>query len=138
MVMARRLLFGAAFGFAVIACVPEGTVLDSAMSLEVSNQTTIAIALFVNEAPIAVVSAGQAEKYPATALPALPWRVEAKSPSGRALLTLTVRSGDVIVTERSTRGVAERVDLSCGRIDVWSGPPLAGPAPGPGRPGDCD
>ncbi len=31
-----------------------------------------------------------------------------------------------------------RVDLSCGRIDIWSGTPMMGPAPGPGVPGDCD
>ena len=28
-------------------------------------------------------------------------------------------------------------NLSCGRLDIWSGPPLSGPPPGPGKPGDC-
>lgn len=33
---------------------------------------------------------------------------------------------------------AVRVDLSCGRLDMWSGPPLLGPFPGPGTPSDCN
>ena len=37
----------------------------------------------------------------------------------------------------SAQGDAVRVDLSCGRLDIWSGPPLLGPPPGPGTPGDC-
>jgi hypothetical protein len=79
---------------------------------------------------------------PATSLPALPWAIEARSPSGRVLTSLTVNSGDVWqVTfpdgSVGSKGDAARVDLSCGRLDIWSGPPLAGPAPGPGSPGDC-
>jgi hypothetical protein len=43
----------------------------------------------------------------------------------------------VIETNSYLKGDGNRVDLSCGRIDVWAGPPLLGPAPGPGTPGDC-
>ena len=51
-----------------------------------------------------------------------------------------VHDGDVYSSSdgRQSHGVAARADLSCGRIDLWSGPPLAGPAPNPGTPGDCD
>ena len=76
-------------------------------------------------------------------LPALPWSVAVRTPSGRELTTLTVHEGDVAETSSpggggSSRGVAARVDLSCGRLDVWAGPPIAGPAPGSGSPGDCE
>jgi len=50
---------------------------------------------------------------------------------------MTVRPGDVWETAGQMKGDAVRVDLSCGRLDIWSGPPLLGPAPGPGKPGDC-
>ena len=66
-----------------------------------------------------------------------PWFVEARTASGRALLTLVVHAGDVRYQESSTRGDANRIDLSCGRLDIWAGPPLIGPMPGPGSPGDC-
>ena len=82
------------------------------------------------------------EAIAAAALPALPWVVEVRSPSGRMLVSMTVRAGDVqqiLNADGSVTysGDAMRVDLSCGRIDIWSGPPMAGPAPGPGSPGDC-
>jgi len=75
-------------------------------------------------------------------LPPLPWYVEARSESGRVLVSMTVRPGDVFATmypdgHGETRGAAVRADLSCGRLDVWSGPPMSGPAPGSGIPGDC-
>jgi hypothetical protein len=75
-------------------------------------------------------------------LPALPWAVEARTSGGRALSSMTVRPGDVWETTRpdgsgEMKGDAVRVDLSCGRLDMWSGPPLLGPPPGPGTPGDC-
>jgi len=76
-------------------------------------------------------------------LPRQPWLVEARTPTGRVLSSMTVRPGDVWETtmpDGSTqmKGDAVRVDLSCGRLDMWSGPPLLGPAPGPGKTGDCD
>ena len=39
---------------------------------------------------------------------------------------------------KKKKGSGARVDLSCGRLDVWVGPPMHGPFPAPGRPGDCD
>ena len=44
--------------------------------------------------------------------------------TGRTLLSLTVRSGDVIEGPNGSTGDGARVDLSCGGIDLWSGPPL--------------
>jgi hypothetical protein len=80
---------------------------------------------------------------PTDLLGTMPWTIDAISPSGRVLLTLVVPEGTVWSTTEpdgstSMHGAATRVDLSCGRLDVFIGPPLAGPMPGPGVPGDCE
>ena len=99
--------------------------------------------LVVNGAVIRTVRPQTDEIVSTSDLPPLPWSVETRTPSGRALSRLTVRAGDVWETNlpgggRQMKGDAVRVDLSCGRLDMWSGPPLLGPPPGPGMPGDCD
>lgn len=77
-------------------------------------------------------------------MPQLPWHVEARTQAGgRLLLSFDVKRGDVFSTtepdgQGSARGVSERRDLSCGRLDVWSGPRMMGPPPGPGERGDCE
>jgi hypothetical protein len=38
----------------------------------------------------------------------------------------------------SMSGAGARADLSCGRLDVWVGAPMLGPAPDGGVPGDCE
>ena len=111
--------------------------------LGISNGTTLTVTLVVNGTTVATFAPHTGrDAIPASLLPALPWKVEARSPSGRLLTSMTVRAGDVRQTflpngEGSTQGDGVRVDLSCGRLDIWSGPPLSGPAPGPGSPGDC-
>lgn len=115
----------------------------SAKDLELSNGTTLAVTLVVNGNVIRTFPRGVRGAVAPRDLPPLPWAVEARSPSGRVLVSMTVRPGDVRETTapgggREYRGAGARVDLSCGRLDLWSGPPLLGPAPGPGRPGDCE
>jgi hypothetical protein len=112
------------------------------MTLSISNETTIAVTLVVNRRVIETVAAGGHEDPITGELPALPWNVEARSPSGRVLSSMTVHAGDVWQTTDSNgngeeKGDAVRVDLSCGRLDVWSGPPMLGPAFSPGPSGDC-
>jgi hypothetical protein len=107
--------------------------------LEVSNGTTLPITLAVNGKVITTISPGNVARISPSLLPPLPWTVEAHTARGRVLVSLTVRPGDVEQTaEHTYKGAAARTDLSCGRLDIWSGPPLAGPAPGRGSPGDCD
>lgn len=123
------------------ACSPapvDGVVSDSHMTLEVANGVSIDVTLVVNGSPVAPIPAGSSIELSASQLPALPWAAEVRSASGRVLVALGVRSGDVYLSATGRGGVAKRVDLSCGRIDIWSGPPLVGPMPGPGVPGDCD
>lgn len=117
---------------------PSGT----QMTLSIQNGTTIAVTLVVNGKVIETVPAGGYEDPIKAELPGLPWNVETRSPSGRVLSSMTVRAGDVWQTTApngggETKGDAVRVDLSCGRLDVWSGPPLLGPMFIPGPSGDC-
>ena len=117
---------------------PTGT----QMTLSIANYATIAVTLVVNGKVIETVPAGGYEDPIKAELPGLPWSVETRSPSGRVLSSMTVHAGDVWQTTEpngngGAKGDAVRVDLSCGRLDVWSGPPLLGPPPGPGQSGDC-
>jgi hypothetical protein len=114
-------------------------------AIGVANGTTLAVTLVVNGQVIRTFTAGSGtgtNGIPASEIGPLPWVVEARSPSGRLLTSMTVRAGDVSSTSLpggggSDIGVAGRVDLSCGRLDIWAGPPLLGPVPGSGTPGDC-
>jgi hypothetical protein len=111
-------------------------------TLSIENDTTIAVTLVVNGKVIETVPAGSYEDPIKAELPGLPWNGETRSPSGRVLSSMTVRAGDVRETTYpngggEAHGDAVRVDLSCGRLDVWSGPPMLGPAPDTGPSGDC-
>jgi hypothetical protein len=112
-------------------------------TLHVENGTTLALAIAVNGQPVALAAPKDAKAVPAAALPPLPWNVEARSASGRVVLTLVVKPGSV-VDIRNADGTGShsapgaRVDLSCGRLDMYPGnSPMMGPPPGPGAPGDC-
>jgi hypothetical protein len=127
---------------AVVGCGSGAS--PSSIPLSISNGTTIPVMLVVNGTVVETVAPGGHEDPVKATLPPLPWSVETLSPSGRVLSRLTVDAGDVVYTTRdasghsSAKGDAVRVDLSCGRLDVWSGPPLLGPMPSPGPSGDCD
>ncbi len=115
-------------------------------NLGISNGTTLRVALFVNgvrvgDSPVG----GPSPVIDGSRLPALPWLVEARSPSGRLLTSMTVEPGQVRKTTLPNGGVEYsgaigRADLSCGRLTIWAGDfEPSGPAPGgqPGEPGDC-
>lgn len=108
-----------------------------------SNQTALDVTLVVNGRAVRTFPPGAKGAVGVSDLPPLPWSVEARAPRGRVLTSMTVRAGDVSETTkpdgvRILQGAAVRVDLSCGRLDVWSGPPMLGPMSGPGKPGDCE
>jgi hypothetical protein len=112
-------------------------------SLSISNATTMSVLLVVNGSVIETVAPGGYEDPVRAVLPPLPWAVETRTTSGRVLSQMTVHAGDVWYTTPDpsgssiSKGDGVRVDLSCGELDVWSGPPLIGPVPGPGESGDC-
>ena len=115
-----------------------GPVPDDQMILSVSNETDRQLELFVNSGRVAVLGPASAKDVPAAQLPPMPWDAQVRLPTGRLLLELTVRSGSFVRNANGGSGPGARVDLSCGRIDLWSGFPLMGPVPGPGAPGDCE
>lgn len=132
-----RVLFALLLVVVLGCAVPHRT-----LDLTVSNQTTLVVTVFVNGGVLVSVPPGEVGAVVVSGGSG-PWAVEARAPSGRVLSSMTVRPGDVSETtnpdgSRTRRGAAVRVDLSCGRLDMWSGPPLAGPVPGPGMPGDCE
>jgi hypothetical protein len=107
---------------------------DDPNFVHVTNDATLTLRLFAN-GQLAVVVPPNTFNATAelTTLGPSPWSFELRTASGRTVLTLTAKTGGAA----NNFGPANRVDLSCGRIDLWVGPPLAGPAPGPGTPGDC-
>jgi hypothetical protein len=134
----RRYLAMAGLCLVVAAgCSPGGVVPPGEMKLSIENGSTLTVTLVVNGTVIETIAPGQRDDVPAQRLPSLPWNAQVLSPSGRELLKLTVNAGDVRLTESFSVGPGVRIDLSCGRIDLWSGVPLLGPMPGPGTPGDC-
>ena len=124
-------------------CQSEGIVPPDRMVLSISNEASIKVDLVVNGNLVETVDPTTRLDVPASRLPPLPWAAEARLPGGRRLVAVTVHAGDVwsrAVANGGTEmsGDGARVDLSCGRIDIFSGPQPMGPAPGPGSPGDCD
>jgi hypothetical protein len=115
--------------------------------LWIANGTTLTVSLLVNGRLVAEAKpGGVATEIAAAKLPPLPWRVEARSPSGRLLTSMSVERGQVAQAVgtgglTATRGRVGQVDLSCGRLTIWSGDVQpSGPAPPipPGMPGDCE
>ena len=111
---------------------------SSVRDLHVENGTTRAMTVLVDGVLVATVAAGQSETVAEGRLPAGVWSVEARLPGGTTVLRADVDKSRASQTDNSGSGSGARVDLSCGRLDIWVGVPMLGPAPGPGAPGDCD
>lgn len=145
----RRGLVVLALSAALSACEMfssgSGRVVDPPR-LSISNQTSLFVTLFVNGATVATYAPGGHEDPISTdRLPPAPWHAEVRTSSGRLLLALRVAPGDIWHTgpdqfgHSSLKGNGIRADLSCGRLDLWAGPPMAGPPPPSSfPPGDCD
>lgn len=136
----RASALGVVFAAVVLAACQgrEAAVAPSEMTLTANNATTKSISLIVNGSAVREVQPWTQVVLTSSDLPVLPWMATVRLQSGRTLLSLTVHAGDVVIGPTSAKGVGVRVDLSCGRIDLWSGPPVSKPAPRPGTPGDCD
>jgi hypothetical protein len=115
-----------------------------AMGISVLNDTTLTITVAVNGGVVRMVPPRTAAiSLPASALPALPWAVEARSPTGRLLVSMTVKAGDVVDAGNPvevSKGPWAGVALSCGRLGLWSWSGLPPPPPSglsSSSPGDC-
>ncbi|MEA2621596.1 MAG: hypothetical protein QOH61_506 [Chloroflexota bacterium] len=134
--MARSAVLGALL--LIIGCTsPAPTTPPDFPGISVSNGTDLDVALVVNGSAIATIAHSVTTTIESSRLPPLPWAVAVRASSGRLLGNMTVNVADVRTGGANSTGDAIRIDLSCGRLDVWVGPPLFGPAPGPGQPGDC-
>lgn len=122
----------------VAASTVAGCGSSSGRDLHVENGTTRPITVLVGGAVVGTVPAGGSASFPEGSLPNGVWSVEARLPGGKRLLASQIDKSAVSQTDTSASGSGARVDLSCGRLDVWVGVPMLGPAPGPGTPGDCD
>jgi hypothetical protein len=110
--------------------------------LGISNGTTLTVTLIVNGQAVGVFGPGEGASPLEVPLPPLPWAAEARTSTGRLLTSLQVAPGQVFRTTMPDgsihiSGGGARLDLSCGRLDIWAGEQVGGPAPGPGQPGDC-
>jgi hypothetical protein len=130
-------------GFAVQACSPgitatpksTATVSMERPALYVVNDTTIIVTLIVDDTVVLSVPPEVHEALLAARLPPLPWEVQVRSPSGVTLLRLSIRTVDPI---GSDFGRSARVDLACGTLEVWTGPPMVGGTFLPSSPGSCE
>ena len=106
------------------------------------NSTDLAVTLSMNGTPIEVLNAKVSDKEIRLAsLPPLPWVIEVRTTSGRVVLSLTVGPTEASVQAvdgTSWSGKVAEIDLSCGRLRIWTGShEPSGPVPGSGSPGDC-
>ena len=111
--------------------------------IRVANGTELEVTIAVNGTVVGSAPAHTDVTIGPEVLPTKPWSVDARSPSGRVLLSFTVLPGQVTRTTASDgttkmSGAGNRADLSCGRLDIFVGPPMIGPVPGPGEAGDCE
>ncbi|HET9682190.1 MAG TPA: hypothetical protein VFP19_09140 [Candidatus Limnocylindrales bacterium] len=128
-----------ALALLVVGCVATPSAVPSTRTfpdLSVSNGTTIAVTILVNDVVLETVKPGGYQDPLSATMPSLPWRIEARSASGRLLASLVVATTTYV---DSNTGVGARAELSCGRLDLWSGPPMIGPMPPSpaGTAGDC-
>lgn len=110
-------------------------------SLTVANGTTLTVTLVVNGVRIADYSPGAPDpSIDPAVVPALPWTVEVRSPSGRILTSMHVEIGEVTNAGNVHQIPTGMVDLSCGRLVVFAGdyaPSIPPPGPSPGTASDC-
>jgi len=115
-------------------------------ALWVSNGTSLLITLVLDGVEVAEIQPHTSDQaVDPSMFPPAPWHLVAQTPTGRALVEFDIRPENVWWTtpgpdgHSDCRSAGARADLSCGRLDVWSGMPLLGPVPPSSFPaGDCD
>ncbi len=146
--MGRMTIIILILSLSVVACSAVGNGMSAGPFypyLGATNATAKELTLVVNSTIQTTIAPQSGVEIPVTELPAPPWSAVLLSPSGQQLLSLDVPAADVWRARPTGEGQEIRsdaafIELSCGRLDLFYGPPAMGPAPtGPvGQPGDCD
>jgi hypothetical protein len=140
----RLLLLSIVAAVDVFACNAASS--TTPVDLGIANGTTLTVSLFVNGRLVGnAIPGAPGPSIEPNSLPALPWTVEVRSPTGRVLVSMIVEPGEVRTAtgpddQISHSGTFGRIDLSCGRLTIWAGdvvPSGPAPPPSPGSPGDC-
>jgi hypothetical protein len=110
----------------------------------VSNGTTLDLLVAVNGEPVGTSRAGSVDLFH-FGKTTDPSTITLTTATGRQLIDLTFQRSDIGIGAGGTgsvgKFVGQRVDLSCGRLDVSVGGIILGPGPDPNMtfaPGDCD
>ena len=115
---------------------PTSTALAGPINININNGTTVPITVAVNGAAIATEPAGGVAQIATGALPARPWTIEARSPSGRVLASLSVDT-NALISDRQSIGDFEV--LACGELVISVGGPTSdAPHPSVASPEPCD
>jgi hypothetical protein len=129
---------------AVVGCVAGGGTASGQsqeVALGVINTTTLTIRVIVNGHEIETLQPGMSDTtIRLGVLPTPPWVVEARTTTGRVLVSLNVDSVPTLPPGNAggASGKQAAAQLSCGQVYVWSGsvePPF--PVPEHGTVGDC-
>lgn len=139
----RAIAIAAVVALAALACAaPRPTPTAAQMPatvadwISLNNASTLPITVAVNGTVVATVPAGAVQNPILAALPARPWTIEARSPSGRVLASLAVGSGAIVSDQRS---IGDVESLACGELVLWAGGPVPdGPRPVGSTPEPCD
>ena len=106
--------------------------------VSVSNLTDVAIALYVDGALAETLDPGTASAVPLTGQEALPFSIEARTPSGIAIAWWTITAHQYAVAASGKVGQDSTTAFPCGTIRLTVGTPVVpqppatdDPAPGP-------
>jgi hypothetical protein len=114
---------------------------DARFDLHVDNGTTVQISVVLDGREASQVAPRTTTVVSLRNEPIGDVTIEARIPNGRPVITFAidprVLGAAPVGSVTNVTGAAHRVDLSCGRLDIWLLTPPLGPAPGPGTPGDC-
>jgi hypothetical protein len=101
--------------------------------VHVANTMTLTLSMTVNGRDAGSAAAMASTVVDAREFGQAPWTIVARTSSGRELLTLELAANSAYYTTgdypHSAFGPFSRLDLSCGRLDLWVGSPAAGPMP---------
>lgn len=114
------------FGPGAVAAVMAlllGCTVAAAPPVNVANLTDVAIALYVNGALAETLDPGAASAVPLTGHEALPFSIEARTPSGRSIAWWTITADQYAAAASGNVGQDSTMGFPCGTIRLTVGTP---------------